>query len=116
MLNNEITTHVKINLGNSIVIGPGKIELLKEINKKGSISAAARSLKMSYKKSWHLIDIMNSSFVKPVVIASTGGTNGGGALVTEFGNEIIKKYTNMHKKALKVVNNDARSFLKFLSN
>ena len=50
MLNNEITTHVKINLGNSIVIGPGKIELLKEINKKGSISAAARSLKMSYKK------------------------------------------------------------------
>ena len=37
-------------------IGPGKIQLLKQIRERGSISAAGRAMDMSYKRAWDLVD------------------------------------------------------------
>ena len=73
---------LRINLDPEGRIGPGKIELLEQVASFGSISAAARSMEMSYKHAWDLIEEMNQLFGKPLVAAQTGGKHGGGATLT----------------------------------
>ena len=70
------------------MLGPGKIDLLEGIARKGSISAAAREMDMSYRRAWLLVEAMNQMFARPLVVAAPGGARGGGAQVTEFGLEV----------------------------
>ena len=60
-------------------IGPGKIELLRKIREYQSISAAAREMKMSYRRAWLLVDDLNAAFRRPVVVKWMGGSSRGGA-------------------------------------
>jgi molybdate transport repressor ModE-like protein len=60
------------------MLGPGKIDLLEAIARKGSISAAAREMDMSYRRAWLLVDALNHMFKEPVVVAGAGGARGGG--------------------------------------
>lgn len=73
-------------------IGPGKAAMLESIRDTGSISAAARDMGMSYKRGWLLLDSMNQAFTAPVVTAAPGGAGGGGAMLTPFGAEVLKRY------------------------
>ena len=73
-------------------VGPGKIQLLEAILRHGSLSQAARSLGMSYRRAWLLIESLNSYFEEPVTQATTGGRGGGGVTITRFGNSLIKSY------------------------
>ena len=82
----------RIDFGPDEAIGPGKIALLEQIDKSGSISRAARDLGMSYLRGWKLIESMNESFREAVITASTGGKGGGGATLTPLGREIIRTY------------------------
>src|SRR4029450_9647335 len=58
-------------------LGPGKVALLEGIAREGSISAAGRSMNMSYKRAWELVADINGSFAEPLVAARTGGRGGG---------------------------------------
>jgi molybdate transport system regulatory protein len=80
-------------------IGPGKASLLECIRDTGSISAAARDMRMSYKRAWLLLDSMNRAFSQPVITAAPGGTKGGGAALTEFGAEVLERYRRIHDRA-----------------
>jgi molybdate transport system regulatory protein len=80
-------------------IGPGKARLLESIRDTGSISAAARDMRMSYKRAWVLLDSMNQAFTEPLVTASPGGAGGGGAALTEFGAEVLERYRRIHIRA-----------------
>src|SRR5262245_36431639 len=82
----------RVCIGESITIGPGKIDLLKQVEATRSISAAARVLGMSYKHAWSLIDSLRQGFGRPVVATATGGKGGGGAALTELGTELVKRY------------------------
>jgi molybdate transport repressor ModE-like protein len=62
-----------------IDVGPGKIELLEQIERAGSLSKAARDNGMSYRRAWQLLESLNSSFATPVAVARMGGYGGGGA-------------------------------------
>jgi molybdate transport system regulatory protein len=73
-------------------IGPGKVRLLEAIARTGSISQAGRTLGMSYRRAWLLIDDMNQCFRDAVVSAKPGGSQGGGAVLTEFGAELVRDY------------------------
>jgi len=73
-------------------IGPGKIRLLELIGEKGSISAAARELGMSYRRAWHLIETLNQGLKSPVVETSVGGTRGGGAGLSKSGRALVKSF------------------------
>ena len=79
-------------------LGEGRVALLKAIEEHGSISAAARSMNMSYKKAWEAIDAMNSLSDEPLVIRTTGGSGGGGTKVTKAGKEAIELYENINSK------------------
>ena len=73
-------------------IGPGKARLLESVRDTGSISAAARDMRMSYKRAWVLLDSMNQAFTEPLVAAAPGGAGGGGAVLTQFGAEVLERY------------------------
>src|SRR3974390_1361736 len=68
----------RVDFGDRCAIGPGKIALLETIARTGSLSQAARDLKMSYRRAWLLLNSVNTSFRRPVAALSTGGGGGGG--------------------------------------
>jgi molybdate transport system regulatory protein len=107
-----VSKHIKIRIPykDEIALGPGKVDLLEAIIEAGSISAAAKSMKMSYKRAWDLVDTMNRSFKQPVVHTATGGSHGGGAEVTEFGRELISAYRAMQQKAEQAICDDIELF------
>jgi molybdate transport system regulatory protein len=76
-------------------IGPGKADLLELIEETGSISAAAKRMKMSYSRAWQLVDVMNHAFKKPLVATATGGAKGGGAHITEEGRAVLALYRRL---------------------
>ena len=76
-------------------IGPGKIRLLEAIDTAGSISAAGRDLRMSYRKAWLLVEELNALFEHPVVTTQMGGTRGGGSSLTPFGRDLVSRYRGL---------------------
>ncbi len=95
----DVRLTLRIDFGPAGAIGPGKIRLLEAIQKTGSISQAGRSLRMSYRRAWLLVDDLNRCFREPVVTTQPGGTRGGGAALTRFGREVIKKYRSIETQA-----------------
>ncbi len=96
-------TRLQIYLGVGHSLGPGKIQLLEAVKEHGSISAAARSMKMAYRHAWDLLDDMNRCFQDPVVHGGRGGHAGGGATVTPFGEEVISRFRAMERRATKAI-------------
>lgn len=78
-------------------LGHGKIELLEKIEKLGSISKAAKEMRMSYKAAWDSIDMMNKASNEPLVMRSTGGKGGGGTFLTQKGKEAILIFRNLEE-------------------
>ena len=103
-------------LGDEVALGPGKADLLEWVEKAGSISAAARQMDMSYRRAWLLVDTMNQAFKSPVVVTLTGGKAGGGAAVTEFGKEVLQRYSAMELKARASVVKELRNFTDLMND
>ena len=80
---------IRIDFDDEGRLGPGKVTLLERIAREGSISAAGRSMNMSYKRAWELVSEINRTFEAPLVMAQTGGRSGGGATLTERGREAL---------------------------
>jgi|SRR5689334_6792506 len=90
---------IRIDLSPTSAVGPGKIRLLELVDESGSISAAARAMKMSYRRAWLLVDEINGIFKERAVIAEHGGRAGGGAKLTAFGKELVRRYRAMERDA-----------------
>lgn len=97
---------IRIDLAPNTWIGHGKIELLEAIARHGSISAAGRAIKMSYKRAWDLVDEINSSFRHDVVERQVGGKHGGSTALTDFGIELIERYRRIERAAAKTARDD----------
>ena len=93
--------HLKIRIrlmcGDEIAMGPGKADLLEAIDREGSISGAGRSLGMSYRRSWMLVDTMNRCWAEPLVETAAGGSHGGGARVTDEGRSVLRLYRQLQQ-------------------
>lgn len=87
----------RVRLGDVVLIGPGKIELLRAVATHGSISAAARELGMGYKRAWSLLDELQRACPKPLIETSAGGSGGGGAQVTAAGLALIGSYDELDR-------------------
>ena len=99
--------HIRLDLSEICSVGPGKIGLLEAIERTGSLSAAARSLGVSYRRAWLLLHSVNSSFAEPAVELSIGGKDGGGAHLTKFGHTLVRSYRDFETD---VVALSARAF------
>jgi molybdate transport system regulatory protein len=79
------------------VLGPGRLELLKHIDEQGSISRAARLLKMTYRKAWGQIKAMEGQMGMPLVQKQTGGPGGGGARLTPEARRLLSNYIRLSR-------------------
>jgi len=99
-----------------IVMGPGKAELLTRIADTGSLSEAARRMKMSYMKAWLLVQVMNRSYRKPLVQAERGGTRGGRARLTSYGRRVLDCYREMEQRSLAAMQEPWKKVRRMLKN
>ena len=111
----SVKIKIQIQQGNRIAFGPGKAELLQAISREGSISGAAKSMNMSYKRAWDLVVVMNASFKESLVTTVIGGSNGGGAMLTELGRDVLQQYLEIHSKSERYVLSEMDSFLSILA-
>jgi len=88
--------------------GPGPVELLERIADTGSISEAAKQMKMSYKKAWELVNRLNAETNKPVVIPKAGGEKGGGSTITEEAMELIKYHRQLRARFAAFLDEDTK--------
>ena len=91
-------------------LGIGKVCLLEAIAEKGSISQAAKTIGMSYKRAWQLVEEMNALSDAPMVITETGGAHGGGTRLTERGLRAIQTYHQLEKEFEFFIKNSGQSF------
>lgn len=90
---------IRLDFAGGRQLGHGKIRLLELIGRLGSISSAAREMKMSYRRAWLLMDEVNSMFREPVIETQLGGRGGGHAKLTEFGARLVALYREVEKNA-----------------
>ncbi|MDG1146695.1 MAG: LysR family transcriptional regulator [Crocinitomicaceae bacterium] len=91
----KVHSRIWISTEDGSYLGEGRIALLKEIQTHKSIAKAAKSMKMSYKKAWSMVNSMNMISNTPLVIRTTGGTGGGGSKITETGIKAIKLFNEI---------------------
>jgi molybdate transport system substrate-binding protein len=77
------------------VLGKGRVELLEGIDRRQSISAAARAMGMSYRQAWLLVQSANKAAGQPLVVAATGGKRGGGAHLTPLGRAAVAAFKEL---------------------
>jgi molybdate transport system regulatory protein len=102
-------------VGEVIAIGPGKITLLEAIAQTGSITNAAKSLDMSYRRAWLLLDELNRALKKPAIDSAQGGQSGGGSVVTPAGHELINLYRHIEATAAAACQDDLKRLVKMLT-
>lgn len=110
----QVGARVRVLLGESVAIGPGKADVLEGIRDTGSIAAAGRAMRMSYKRAWQLVEELNASFGQPLVEASKGGAGGGGAQLTRTGADVLARYLRMRDAAAAAVAKDAAALRRHL--
>lgn len=99
----EVECHISIRKNGNCFLSPVKTALLHEIMLNGSLSGAARKLKISYQHAWTMIDEMNRSAPEPLVIKQRGGANGGGAEISGYGMKILRDYTQIEAEVKKLI-------------
>jgi molybdate transport system regulatory protein len=109
-----IQPRLRVRLGDEVALGPGKIELLELVRQTGSITEAAKRMRMSYMRAWKLIQTMNQCFKEALVLTSRGGKHGGGAEITEAGRESLLLYKKMERDSLRVCESSRKKLERFL--
>jgi molybdate transport system regulatory protein len=89
--------------------GKDRIALLAAIGEHGSITAAAKAVGLSYKAAWDAVDAMNNSAAEPLVVRAAGGKGGGGTLLTERGQGLVRTYRAMAQEHQAFVTHLARA-------
>jgi len=106
----------RVRDGERIAVGPGKIALLEEIDRTGSLNAAAKQLDMSYRRAWLLLDELNRSLRRPAVDSAKGGHHGGGSTLTDAGRELVALYRGIEKKAEAGCRQEIRRLMSLLAD
>ena len=101
----KIKSRIWIESENNVLLGEGRVHLLKAIGETGSLSKAAKSINISYKKAWGMLDSINKSAKMPVTINSTGGKGGGGAVLTAYGKSLIQVFDEINKNCWEFLDN-----------
>ncbi len=91
-------------------LGYGRVVLLERIKQYGSISMAAKSMQMSYRAAWELVESMNKQSTTLLVETTTGGKGGGGAHLTEAGERAIEAFWKLYKKFEEFLKEEIKEF------
>jgi molybdate transport system regulatory protein len=90
---------IRVDFDSGASIGPGKVRLLEEVDRTGSIRKAAEALNMSFRQSWLLLKAIEEMFGEPVIVTARGGAKGGGSALTELGRLVVANYRQLEQDA-----------------
>lgn len=107
-----LSLRARLYCGHEIAMGPGKADLLAAIADTGSISGAGRALGMSYRRTWMLADTMNRCWKTPLVETAAGGTQGGGARLTDLGRAVLDQYRALERRMADAAQGEAWDMLR----
>jgi molybdate transport system regulatory protein len=91
----QVRSKIWLEAAGRPVLGEGRRALLRAVENSGSISQAARLLKITYRKAWGQIKFMEEQLGVPLVLKLTGGAGGGGARLTPEARELLAKYDRL---------------------
>ncbi|MHB8883344.1 MAG: winged helix-turn-helix domain-containing protein [Thermodesulfovibrionales bacterium] len=97
-------------------LGYGRIILLERIREHGSITRAAKSMEMSYRHAWELVDSMNRQSSRPFVELATGGKGGGGARLTADGEKAVRFFWKFYKDFQGFLDKEKKMLDKFMKD
>jgi molybdate transport system regulatory protein len=97
--------------GDAYAMGPGKADLIEAIEREGSIAAAGRTLGMSYRRTWLLVDEMNRCFHEKLIETLAGGGRERGARVTAKGRDVLAAYRALEAVTAGAINDPAYQIL-----
>jgi len=112
----RLLPRLRVLCGEEVALGPGKVDLLALVYETGSIRAAAGRMGMSYMRAWKLIQTMNGCFREPLVAASRGGKERGGAVLTETGQRALNLYRALEGESQKACGGTWRQLRKLLKD
>lgn len=102
-MNHSIRLNLRLTFPGGVPLSHGKAELMELIHETGSIRQAAAKMDMSYRRAWLLVDELNHLFREPAIGTKQGGKSGGGAALTPFGEELLKRFRAMETKTQKAL-------------
>jgi molybdate transport system regulatory protein len=106
----ELKGSVWITIGGENLGGQERVGLLRAVSEQGSITAAAKTVGLSYKGAWDAIDTMNQLAGKPLVERRTGGRRGGGTHLTPHGARLVERFEQIdavHRRFLKLLDDES---------
>ena len=108
-----ITVRAKIWIerDGKIVLLEAGADLLEQISATGSLSEGARSLRYSYRRAWMLLNDMNTRWPEPLVTTSIGGKRGGGAMLTEYGERVLRSFRDLQLHIEAAVDREIAGFV-----
>ncbi len=94
----SIKARLWLDVAGETFLAPGRVTLLERIDEYGSITKAAKSMEMSYRHAWLLVEDINKKSPEPLIVRAAGGRGGGGTFLTEKGKEAVKEFNRLQKK------------------
>ena len=102
----DIRLNLRLTFPGGAPLSHGKAELMELIRETGSIRQAAARMDMSYRRAWLLVDELNHLFREPAIGTKQGGKSGGGAVLTPFGEELLKRFRAMEQRTKAALKDD----------
>lgn len=94
----QVKSKVWLEKDGKLVFGIGKTLILKTISQTGSINKAAKIMNMSYRHAWSYIRSAEKRLGEPLLIKIKGGKEGGGAVLTDYAKDLLKKFTELEQE------------------
>jgi len=94
----QLKGQIWIDCNDDSFLGCGRIRLLEKIAEKGSISKAAKAMKISYRNAWKIVADINRQAPSPLIETTTGGRGGGGAYLTESGRRVLETFNSCNMR------------------
>ena len=91
-----------------IIIGEGRMEILENVEKTGSLNKTARIMKMSYKGVWSKIKATEEAMKAKVVQSNRKQ----GSTLTKEGKDLLRKYRALKERCMKADERVFRSIFK----
>ena len=100
---------IRVRLANGAILAPSRIALLEAVAATGSISAAARSLGISYRTAWQWVKPIDDVLCSPAVVTEVGGSKRGGAKLTATGRQVVAIYHAIQSRAQTASENELQA-------
>ena len=104
---------MRLELASGGTIGPGRIAILEAIDRYASLTAAARSVGLTYRQVWNVVQILNDMFDDPLIEVRRAGRSGG-AVLTPLGKKIVTHFRELERIADKSLSKKLSEFEKLV--